>query len=172
MTKTFGGSDLDEAYYHREEAEYERDKVANEVREPPREHFALKGNPAEGAKLGDRPLRRPAGAEAGPQTTDKMYHLEAEMRATRRTRSTSTRRSRSSRPTPRRTSRARGGPAHPGRARAKLEEEDVVDCIKVEVEHQKRVDEALAAMAKIDGPVDPPLARRIREARDERTQRA
>jgi len=40
--KTFGSSDLDEAYYHRQEAEYERDKIATEVRGLLREHYAGK----------------------------------------------------------------------------------------------------------------------------------
>ena len=39
LGKTFGASDLDEAYYHRNISEYERDKAATAVREAYREAF-------------------------------------------------------------------------------------------------------------------------------------
>ena len=40
LDKTFGASDLDEAYYYRNLAEYERDKAATEVRAAYRAAFA------------------------------------------------------------------------------------------------------------------------------------
>src|SRR6185295_6472952 len=51
MGKTFGGSDLDEAYYYRNLAEYERDAAAVEVRKLYREAYAAE-DPRKGEELG------------------------------------------------------------------------------------------------------------------------
>jgi cytochrome c2 len=148
--KTFGGSDLDEAYYHREEAEYERDKVANEVRELYRTEFAAE-DPEKGDKICDAIYADPPALERAPETTEKMYHLLSEIARMEAH--------------IKRIGEAISALKQPGndklrdklQASSKLEHE-VVEKIEVEVKHQARVDKALAAMAKIDGPADPPVS--------------
>src|SRR5262249_25410033 len=75
--KTFGASDLDEAYYHRQEAEYERDKVATEVRALLREHYAAT-DPKEGEKKGDALYADPKLSES-KGLSEKMFHLQSEI---------------------------------------------------------------------------------------------
>ncbi len=173
MNKTFGGSDLDEAYYHREEAEYERDKVATEVRGLLREHFALKGNAAEGEKLGDQLYADPPQPKQGPQTTDKMFHLEAEIARNEAHAkhiddvlpkfTADSKAPKDERDAIERIQKALRA--------SKAAEEAVVACIKVEVTNQARVDKALAEMARIDGPADPPLWETDPEKRAEERER-
>src|SRR6185437_11297261 len=174
MNKTFGGSDLDEAYYHREEAEYDRDKVATEVRGLLREHFALKGNAAEGEKLGDQLYADPPQPQQGAQTTDKMFHLEVEIARNE------AHAKHIDEVLPKFTADPKAPPderdaltrIQKALRESKEAEEAVVACIKVEVTNQTRVDKALVDMARIDGPADPTISESDPKKRDEERKQA
>lgn len=162
--KTFGSSDLDEAYYHREEAEYERDKAGNEVRELYREHFAAE-DPKKGAAIGDALYADPPQKPKPPEMTEKMYHLRSEIERMEAH--------------IKNLDGALGAAPDAKIARALREsratEKDVAEKLAVEVIHQERVDKALTAMSRIDGPADPPLSerdpvKRIEERKRERTK--
>jgi cytochrome c2 len=143
--KTFGGSDLDEAYYHREESEYERDKAANEVRELYRAHFAAE-DPQKGDKICDALYADPPALARAPETTEKMYHLRSEI----------ARMEAHIKNIGEELSRAPTADIQKALRASERLEREVVEKIQVEVTHQQKVDVALAAMAKIDGPADPP----------------
>ncbi len=154
LGKTFGSSDLDEAYYYRNLAEYERDAAANEVRRLYREADPARADALTDAIYADPP--RPARG----QGSDKLYHLESEV------------------------ARMEAHIAQidkaladvPAGARAALlrsrhMEADVAEKLRTEIRHQKRIDDTLAAMAKIDGPPDPPLTEKDPARRDEEKKR-
>jgi cytochrome c2 len=145
LNKTFGASDLDETYYYRNLAEYHRDAAATEVRRLYREAYAAedggKGDREVDAIYADPP--QPARGEE----SDKLHHLLSEI-------------SRMQAHIAQIDKAAANAPpgANKALAESKHREQEVVDLLKVEVKHQKRVDDAMAAMGKIDGPADPPLS--------------
>ena len=146
MGKTFGGSDLDEAYYHREEAEYERDKLATEVRSLLRDHYAAT-DASLGEKKADELYADPPSAPKPPEMTEKMYHLVSEIaRNEAHVKAIDEALAKSESPAIAKALRA-----------SRAAEQDVADHIQLEVKNQKRVDDALEAMARIDGPAEPPL---------------
>jgi cytochrome c551/c552 len=159
MGKTFGSSDLDEAYYHRQEAEYERDKLATEVRQLLHDHYAGGEEPRAGDKKGDAIYVDPPLAAKPPEMTDKAFHLQSEIeRMDAHIKAIS-----AALPS------AESIAIRKGLVASKRGEEEVVEHLNVEVKHQARVDKALAAMASIDGPADPPLTEKdLQKRADER----
>ncbi len=175
MGKTFGGSDLDEAYYHREEAEYERDKVATEVRGMLRDVFATKGQAAAGEALGDAIFADPPLAPKPPEMSEKMFHLVSEIARkdahlkqigqaineldhTLATLDAG-------------LDKATKKKIHDGLVASERAEHEVGDHLKDEVKNQQRVDDALVAMTRIDGPAEPALTEKGAAKRaDERTR--
>jgi cbb3-type cytochrome oxidase cytochrome c subunit len=160
--KTFGGSDLDEAYYYRNLAEYERDAAMNEVRRLYRE--ANVGRPAQEVEATlDAIYADPPPTPQG-EGSAAMHHLHTEIARMRAHVAN--------------IDKALGsGPESARKAlqTSKQRELEVVERLEVELKHQKRVDEALAAMARIDGPADPPLSakdpqKRAEEAKKERAR--
>jgi hypothetical protein len=141
--KTFGGSDLDEAYYYRNLAEYERDAAAVKVRQAYHEAFAAE-DPGKAQKLVDAIYADPPEPQKAADATDKMHHLTSEI-------------ARMKAHIEKIDEALRSGPegAKKALAASKAAEAEVIERINVEVKHQKRVDDALAAMGKIDGPADP-----------------
>jgi len=140
--KTFGKSDLDEAYYYRQLAEYERDAAEERAREALETADREKGREKADAMLADPPPLRP---EQG--VTADMLHLKEEIA--------------------RNSKRAEQVDKALGSLPAKVREawqhardtqREVVAKVRVEVEHQKRVDKAVADMTRIDGPNDPAAA--------------
>jgi cytochrome c2 len=137
QSKTFAKSDLDEAYYYRQLAEYARDEKMNEAREA---IAKFDGGLVLANKLFADPPPPPR--EAG--TSDAMYHLEAE-RSRNQLKADSIDAAKG-------TIDARVW-SHFEEARVKLEE--TVAAVDKEILHQKRVDVAERTMAKLDGPADP-----------------
>ncbi|HZF56712.1 MAG TPA: cytochrome c [Polyangiaceae bacterium] len=143
--KTFGSSDLDEAYYYRNLAEYDRDEAAVEVRRKYREALAGSTSGAEIEAMVDKIYADP-GPPARGDATDKMHHLNVEVaRMTAHVAQINT---------------ALGdAPPEVRKAllRSREKEQEVIDHLKVELRHQKRVDDAMGAMSRIDGPPEPVL---------------
>lgn len=160
--KTFGGSDLDEAYYYRNLAEYERDAAMNEARKAYRE--ANVGKPAKEVEATlDAIYADPAPPPKG-DSTDKIHHLHTEIA-----------RMKAHVANIDQTLGGVTGAARKAFQNSKKHELEVVERLEVELKHQKRVDEALAAMARIDGPAEPTLsekdpAKRAEEAKRERAR--
>lgn len=159
LGKTFGGSDLDEAYYYRNLAEYDRDAAAVEVRKLYRDAFAA-DDPKKGDAIADQIYADPAPRPRNEGETEKSYKLQIEI------------------------ARAKAhvaniekalGDAPEGVRKAlhesKKAELAVVAALEVEVKHQKRVDDALAAMARIDGPPEPTLSEKDPQKRAEERKR-
>jgi len=142
LGKTFGASDLDEAYYHRNIAEYERDKRANHVREAYRAAFA-----AEDFKKGDQicdgiyadPPAPPAG-----DLSAKLHHLHTEI-ARAKAHVGEIDKALSDAPKA----------AREALLESKAAEQEVIEWLETEVKHQKRVEEAEKNMVAIDGPPEP-----------------
>ncbi len=157
--KTFGSSDLDEAYYYRNLAEYERDAAAVKVRNAYHEAFATE-DPSKGQKLVDAIYIDPPEPPKAEGATDKMHHLTSEI-------------ARMKAHLEKIEEALRTGPATARKAleASKEAEATVIERINVEVKHQKRVDEALAAMNKIDGPADPQLTEKDAVKRDAERKR-
>jgi cytochrome c551/c552 len=162
--KTFASSDLDEAYYHRQEAEYERDQAAAEVRRLLHEAYASE-DPGKGDKVADGIYADPAQKPKPAEMTEKMFHLHAEIERNEAH--------------VKRLDEAMGKAPSDKVRRAMAEsrklEHEVVEKIKVEVVHQAKVDTAVASMDKVDGPADPPLSekdpiKRNDERKRERTR--
>ncbi|MFS8069852.1 MAG: hypothetical protein ACMG6S_26095, partial [Byssovorax sp.] len=162
--KTFGSSDLDEAYYHRNLHEYERDAAAVKVREIFHEVFAST-TPAEGQKRADAIYADPPKPAQAAGETDKMHHLASEIA---RMKAHIANLDEAMRAPP--AAATPTGDADPGvkkwfellagrvrtaLAASKEAEENVVKSLEIELKHQKRVDDALAKMSAIDGPLDP-----------------
>lgn len=161
--KTFGSSDLDEAYYHRQEAEYDRDKVANEVRELYRERYAAE-DPKKGGALADAIYAESALKPRPADMTEKVYHLRSEIE-------------RMEAHVQRIDEALTKGPDQKLREalhESRKLEKDVAEKIAVEITHQEKVDTALAAMSRIDGPADPPLSERdpVKRAAERTRERA
>ncbi len=168
--KTFGTSDLDEAYYHRQEAEYERDKLATEVRALLREHYAAT-DAAQGEKMADVIYADPPQQPKPAQMTEKMFHLVAEIERNEAHVShiKDTLPKFVADPKSSLDEKAAIGRIHGALLASQHAEEEVVEHIKVEVKNQERVDKALDAMTRIDGPADPPLTEKDPQKRaDER----
>jgi cytochrome c551/c552 len=142
LGKTFGASDLDEAYYHRNIAEYERDKLATEVREAYKKAFEAE-DPKKGDTLCDAIYADPTAPPQG-EVSAKMHHLETEI-ARMKAHVANIDKALSDAP--------QG--ARDVLRKSRAAEQDVVDHLEVEVKHQKRVEEAEKNMAAIDGPPDP-----------------
>ncbi len=162
--KTFGTSDLDEAYYHRNIAEYERDAAAVKVRDVFHEVFASVGGD-EAQKRADAIYVDPAEPAKAAGETDKMHHLYSEI-ARMTAHVAKLDEAMRTPPAPATPT----GDADPGvkkwydllvtrvrttLAASKEAEEKVIQSLEVELKHQKRVDDALVKMAAIDGPADP-----------------
>ena len=157
--KTFGSSDLDEAYYYRNLAEYERDRAMNAVREIYHEAFAAEG-PRKGDELADKMY---ANVPAPPQGewTAKRWHLEAEVVRMEGHIA--------------QIKEAIGGAPSPAAkkslANSQQREQEVVERLKVEIVNQNRVDDALAKMVAVDGPAEPALSEKDPQKRaEERTK--
>jgi cytochrome c551/c552 len=161
MGKTFGSSDLDEAYYHREEAEYERDKIATEVRALLHEYYAGSDHPHEGDKRGDAIYADPPLPKQAEGVTDKMFHLQSEI-ARMEVHIKNIEAAIADSP---------NRPIREALEASRKAETEVVEDLKVEEKHQVRVDAAVAAMAKIDGPADPALAEKDPQKREEERKR-
>src|SRR5262249_26982261 len=137
--KTFGKSDLDEAYYYRQLAEYDRDKAEEDARAKLEETDRQNGRQKADQMLADPPPLAPQ-----PGVTAEMLHWREE-RGRNRKRAA-------------KTDKLRG--SLPGRVKEEWEkaralERKVVDKVRGEVSHQERVDRAAADMSRIDGPADP-----------------
>ncbi len=146
LQKTFGGSDLDEAYYYRNLAEYERDAAAVAVRKAYQEAYAT--DPAKAQAETDRIYADPPAPPKGEGSGDKMHHLEAEIARMRAH-------------IKQIDAAVAGAPSDAARkalATSKHFEQDVIEKLEVEIKHQIRVDKALAEMGKIDGPPEPTIS--------------
>lgn len=161
LGKTFGGSDLDETYYYRNLAEYERDAAAVEVRKAFRAGLAGTKDEKEIEAMVDAIYADPAPPPKGEET-EKIHHLNVEI----------------ARMDAHIAQIDKAMTSAPPNALAALrksrhEEEVVVEKLRVEVKHQKRVDDALAAMARIDGPADPPLSEKdpVKRADEQKRER-
>jgi cytochrome c2 len=137
QSKTFAKSDLDEAYYYRQLAEYARDEAMNIARE------AI-GKDEGGSAIADKIFSDPPLPLRQPGTSDAMYHLEAE-------------RNRNQEKVDAIEAAKSGIDAHvwPHFEEARRKLEATVAAIDKEIANQTRVDVAEAAMAKLDGPADP-----------------
>src|SRR6185436_3366597 len=74
QAKTFGKSDLDEAYYYRQLAEYDRDAAEERAREA-LEHEDLKG----GKEAADKVFADPPPLARSKDESDDMHHLREEI---------------------------------------------------------------------------------------------
>jgi mono/diheme cytochrome c family protein len=159
LGKTFGSSDLDEAYYYRNLAEYDRDAASNEVRRAYRAAMAAEG-PTKADAITDAIYVDPPRPQRG-ETSDAMYHLLSEVaRAEAHVAQ---------------LDKALGEAPDPVRKALKASKEaerQVAERLQVEITHQKRVDDALAAMHRIDGPAEPALIEKDPEKRAEEKKRA
>jgi cytochrome c2 len=137
QSKTFAKSDLDEAYYYRQLAEYARDEAMNEAR-------AAIGKEEGGGALADKLFADPPPPPRAPGTSDAMNHLDSE-----RNRNLVKAEE---------VDKAKGEiDAHvwPLFDEARIKLQATVSAVDKEILHQKKVDVAEAEMAKIDGPPDP-----------------
>jgi cytochrome c551/c552 len=142
LGKTFGGSDLDEAYYYRNLAEYERDKLATEVRAAYRDHYAAE-DPKKGDQICDQIYADPAAPPAG-EGGAKLHHLDTEI-GRMKAHVAQIDKALSDAP-PSAVSLLR---------KSRQAEHEVLERLEIEVKHQKRIEDAEKGMASIDGPVDP-----------------
>ena len=141
--KTFGASDLDETYYYRNLAEYERDAAQVKVRKLYREIYADEPERArnEPAHIYADPPAPPAAdgeSSARHHLTTEVARMTSHMEKAREA--------------------IKAG--HPPELVAALEasidkENAVVGWLKKEWTHQGRIDEAEAAMRAVQGPDDP-----------------
>src|SRR6267154_2304475 len=137
--KTFGKSDLDEAYYYRQLTEYERDAAEETARRELEEADRQNGRQKADQMLADPP---PLPAETG--VSSETLHLKEEI-ARNSKRAEQIDKSIGSLP----------GKVHDAWEKAAELERKVVAKVKVEVQHQERVDRAVADMTRIDGSADP-----------------
>lgn len=147
--KTFGGSDLDEAYYYRNLAEYERDAAQVEVRKLYKAHYG-ETDPDRAKNEPDSIYVDPAAPAREEGESKESHHLRTEV----------------ARMTAHRDKlREAMKNNHPADLTAALEhaavaEQGVIDALAVEQKHQARIDDALVKMAAIDGPSEPRVAER------------
>jgi cytochrome c2 len=137
--KTFGKSDLDEAYYYRQLTEYERDAAEEAARRELEEADRQNGRQKADQMLADPP---PLPAESG--VSPETLHLKEEI-ARNSKRAEQIDKSIGSLP----------GKVREAWEKARELERKVVAKVKVEVQHQERVDRAVSDMTRIDGPADP-----------------
>ncbi len=158
--KTFGASDLDEAYYYRNNAEYQRDAKQVEVRKLFKEVFE-KSDPARV----DEPnaiYADPVGPAAKPEETKEIQHLTSEV-------------ARMKAHVQQLDVAIAAGPAAvlvAALRASKQSELAVVAVLESEVKHQGRVDAARAKMSAIDGPLEPTLTEKDPAKRDAAQQKA
>jgi cytochrome c2 len=143
--KTFGASDLDETYYYRNLAEYERDKAQVAVRARFKEAYA--DDPARARREADQIYRDPPPPPEDAAVSKAIQHLrteQARMRAHREGLAAALK---------------AGHPPELGRAleASRAAEQAVLDQLALEEKHQTRIDAAVARMAALDGPVEPPV---------------
>ncbi|HKQ71899.1 MAG TPA: c-type cytochrome [Polyangiaceae bacterium] len=142
--KTFGKSDLDEAYYYRQLAEYKRDAAEEKARQE------LEGADHEnGRKRADEMLADPPPLAPKAGVSSDMRHLEEEI----------------ARNSKRAEQIDKAFGSLPGKVKeawdaAREAERAVATAVRTEVEHQKRIDKAVEAMTRIDGPSDPASSER------------
>ena len=179
MGKTFGSSDLDEAYYHRQEAEYERDKVSTEVRAQLRDVFATKGQAAAAEALSDAIYLDPPLGVKPPEMSEKMFHLVSEIARKdahlKQIRQALTEIGDKLATLDPYLDKATKQKILDGLHESERAEHEVGAHLEDEVKNQKRVDDALVAMARIDGPAEPALietgaAKRADEQKRERAR--
>jgi hypothetical protein len=144
--KTFGGSDLDEAYYYRELAEYARDAAAVKVRLAYRDAMASE-DPRKAEALVDAIYADPAEPAKAEGETDKLHHILSEI-ARNQAHVTQIDQALTSAP----------AAVHAALVASRAAEANVVAKLGAEVKNQKRVDEAVAARTRIDSPADPPIS--------------
>jgi cytochrome c551/c552 len=144
--KTFGASDLDEAYYYRNSAEYERDRAQVEVRKLYKELFE-ETEPARVEQPNTIYRDPPKPAQQDGQSKE-MYHLISEIARMK------------GHVEQIEKAIAEGPPSQLVQAlrASKKAELDVVAALETEVKHQTRIDEARSKMAAIDGPAEPTVA--------------
>ncbi len=151
--KTFGASDLDEAYYYRNAAEYARDEKQVEVRRLYKEAFGESepGRVEEPNKIYADPPAPPRGEE-----TAESHHIVAEIARNKAHAEQIDK------------ALEAGGPATVVAAlrASKQAELAVVAKLELEAVHTRRIDEAKAKMAAIDGPADPAVAEKDPEKRE------
>ncbi|HHH29564.1 MAG TPA: hypothetical protein ENK57_14625, partial [Polyangiaceae bacterium] len=141
--KTFGGSDLDETYYYRNLAEYERDDAMVKVRRLYAEYYGQE-NP-ERAKKPNAIYADPPMPPREEGESDEMYHLRSEALRMKAQAD---------------NVKAAMSDENPPEIVAALDKSHkailgVIEKLELEMKHQKRIDDALAEMAKIQGPADP-----------------
>ena len=143
MGKTFGGSDLDEAYYYRNLAEYKRDAAQVAVRDAYK--AAYPDNPQKAVELANAIYADPPPPEHQEGETDAIYHLRTEVSRNQAHRENAE------------AARAQGGDEGLLAAlKASYQAESgVISQLEKELKHQRRVDRAEVEMANIDGPQDP-----------------
>ncbi len=142
LGKTFGGSDLDEAYYYRNLAEYDRDHAATLVREAYQKAFEAE-DPKKADALVDAIYADPPAPPRGEMNA-KQYHLATEIGRMKQHVA--------------QIEKAMTDAPDVARAalvKSKAAEQEVAARVEAEVKHQKRIDDAEAAMASFDGPTDP-----------------
>ncbi len=147
--KTFGGSDLDEAYYYRNLAEYERDAAQVKVRKLYRDVYGAT-DPARAKSEPDGIYADPAAPAREDKETKESHHLRTEVARMTAHMAKLSEALKSN---------------HPAELTAALKashegEAGVVAALEVEQKHQARIDESLAKMAAIDGPADPRITER------------
>ncbi|MCA9621097.1 MAG: c-type cytochrome [Myxococcales bacterium] len=139
--KTFGGSDLDEAYYRRNIAEYARDNAAVEVRKLFTKTYA----DTDRANEPDAIYADPPAPPREEGDSDELYHLKSEVaRMTARAAQV-------------KEAMGRENPPEIVAALRHSHEAElaVVTVLETEMKHRARIDEAERKMAEIRGPADP-----------------
>lgn len=152
--KTFGASDLDEAYYYRNNAEYERDRALVEVRKLYKELF----EESDPTRV-DRPneiYRDPPKPTREEGQSNETYHLVSEI-ARMKAHAEAIDKAIAEGPAAKLVAALRD---------SKKAELAVVSALEVELKHQARIDDARTKMAAIDGPAEPMVAEKDPAKRD------
>ncbi len=158
--KTFGASDLDEAYYYRNNAEYQRDQKHVEVRKLYKELYE-ESDPARvdepNAIYADPPalIAKPDDSAATQHLTREVARMKAHAEQLDKAIAT--------------------GPATAlvvALRASKKSELEVVTILESELKHQARIDATRAKMSAIDGPVEPTVAEKDPAKREAAQQAA
>jgi len=158
--KTFGASDLDEAYYYRNMAEYDRDHAQVAVRRLYKETFAE----SDAARV-DEPNAIYADPPKPERTADQsaeLHHLVSEV-ARMKAHVDQIDKATSLNPGPEVVKALRA---------SKAAELKVVTSLESEIQHQGRIDQARAKMSAIDGPGEPMVAEKEPAKRDAAIEQA
>ncbi len=140
--KTFGASDLDETYYYRNLAEYDRDAAQVKVRKLYKAAYPQDARgtsePAKIYRDPPAPPREEGESKASHHLRTEIARMEAHIRQAQEV-------------------MAAGPPAEVVEAleESMAAERAVADKLTLELKHQHRIDEAEAAMRAIDGPHEP-----------------